>query len=117
MALRFIPGLERAKAAPVTEARVRKLIADAGGGGGGGPVAWGDVTGKPSVFPPDAHTQAASSITDLATTVQGYPLSAFADPVAAVDFAQQQSLQFVIENRTSDPGSPVSGQIWLRTDL
>jgi hypothetical protein len=23
----------------------------------------------------------------------------------------------VIENRTSDPGSPVSGQIWLRTDL
>lgn len=24
-----------------------------GGGGGGGPVAWDDVTGKPSVFPPD----------------------------------------------------------------
>lgn len=24
---------------------------------------------------------------------------------------------FVVENRTSDPGSPVSGQIWLRTDL
>jgi hypothetical protein len=23
----------------------------------------------------------------------------------------------VIENRTSDPGSPVTGQIWLRTDL
>lgn len=23
----------------------------------------------------------------------------------------------VIETRTSDPGSPVSGQIWLRTDL
>lgn len=55
MALRFIPGLERSKAAPVTEARVRKLIADAGGGGGGGPVAWGDVTGKPSVFPPDTE--------------------------------------------------------------
>lgn len=38
-------------------------------------------------------------------------------PVASVDFAQQQALNFVIENRTSDPGSPVSGQIWLRTDL
>ena len=23
----------------------------------------------------------------------------------------------VIENRTSDPASPVSGQMWLRTDL
>ncbi len=23
----------------------------------------------------------------------------------------------VIETRTSDPGSPVEGQIWLRTDL
>ena len=23
----------------------------------------------------------------------------------------------VIENRTSDPGAPVSGQLWLRTDL
>jgi hypothetical protein len=68
MALRFIPGLERSKAQPVTEARVRKLIADAGGGGGG-PVAWVDVTGKPSVFPPDAHTQAASTITDFSEAV------------------------------------------------
>jgi hypothetical protein len=24
---------------------------------------------------------------------------------------------FVIENRTSDPGSPATGQIWLRTDI
>ena len=23
----------------------------------------------------------------------------------------------VVENRTSDPGAPVSGQLWLRTDL
>jgi hypothetical protein len=35
----------------------------------------------------------------------------------AVDFAEQQALQFVIENRTSDPISPVDGHIWLRTDL
>jgi len=39
------------------------------------------------------------------------------DPAASVEFAQQQALQFVVENRTSDPGSPVSGQLWLRTDL
>lgn len=34
-----------------------------------------------------------------------------------IDFNQKQALQLVIENRTSDPGSPVTGQIWFRTDL
>jgi hypothetical protein len=62
-------------------------------------------------------TQPAATISDLSSTVQAYPLDVFADPVAPVEFAQQQALQFVIENRTSDPGAPVSGQLWLRTDL
>ena len=44
-------------------------------------------------------------------------LSALADPDASIEFAKQQALQFVVENRTSDPGSPADGQIWLRTDL
>lgn len=39
------------------------------------------------------------------------------EPTASVEFAQQQALQFVIENRTSDPVSPVTGQLWLRVDL
>lgn len=38
-------------------------------------------------------------------------------PAASVDFNGQQALNFRIENRTSDPGSPATGQIWLRTDL
>jgi hypothetical protein len=62
-------------------------------------------------------TQLSATISDLAPTVQAYTLDAFANPVASLDFAQQQTLQFVIENRTSDPGAPVTGQIWLRTDL
>lgn len=37
--------------------------------------------------------------------------------VADLDFAQFEALQFVLENRTSDPGAPVAGQMWLRTDL
>lgn len=78
---------------------VRSLIRQFGEGGGGS-VAWGDITGIPATFPPDAHA-----------------LSAHTDPTASVQFAQQQALQFVIENRTSDPGSPVAGQLWLRTDL
>jgi hypothetical protein len=34
-----------------------------------------------------------------------------------VDFAKHQALGLVIENRTSDPTTPVTGQIWFRTDL
>lgn len=34
-----------------------------------------------------------------------------------VDYGQHQALQFVLENRTSDPVSPVPGQLWFRTDL
>lgn len=66
---------------------------------------------------PTAHTHVSANVTDLATTVQAYTLDTFANPVAALDFAKQQTLQFVIENRTSDPGSPATGQMWLRTDI
>lgn len=37
------------------------------GGGGGGSTAWADITGKPSTFPPSAHTQTASTISDSTT--------------------------------------------------
>lgn len=74
---------------------------------------YGDVTvsGGGTVITIDVG---AVGITELDASVT---LDAIADPVASVDFAQQQALQFVIENRTSDPGSPVSGQLWLRVDL
>lgn len=44
-------------------------------------------------------------------------LHEFGEPTASVEFNGQQALTFRIENRTSDPGSPSAGQIWLRTDL
>lgn len=31
--------------------------------------------------------------------------------------ASNPPTNFIIENRTTDPASPVTGQIWLRTDL
>jgi hypothetical protein len=34
-----------------------------------------------------------------------------------VDFTDNQALNFRIENRTSDPGTPTVGELWLRTDL
>ena len=44
-------------------------------------------------------------------------LDAIDAPVASVNFADQQALSFRIENRTSDPVSPTTGQVWLRTNL
>ena len=44
-------------------------------------------------------------------------LDTIPSPAADVDFADQQATSFRIENRTSDPGTPTVGQIWLRTDL
>lgn len=38
-------------------------------------------------------------------------------PTSSVDFNQQQVVELRLENRTSDPGSPAVGEIWLRTDL
>lgn len=88
----------------------------------GGAVADGDygditVSGAGTVWTVDSGAVAASEISNLAATVQAYTLDTFANPVASMDFAQQQTLQFVVENRTSDPGAPVAGQLWLRTDL
>jgi hypothetical protein len=44
-------------------------------------------------------------------------LDEHAAPTAAVDFAGQEATSFRLENRTSTPGSPAVGQMWLRTDL
>jgi hypothetical protein len=58
-----------------------------------------------------------SRVSDLESGGTTPTLDAVPAPVASVDFVQQQALQFRIENRTSDPGSPAVGEIWLRVDL
>ena len=40
-----------------------------------GSSAWVDITGKPSTFPPSAHTQAWSTITSTPTTLSGYGIT------------------------------------------
>jgi len=95
--------------------------------------AWADVTGEPTTLAgygitdgaTDAELAAHESDTTnvhgiadtsaLATTAT--PISSFAAAVASVNFNDQQGLAFRIENRTTDPGTPTVGQIWLRTDL
>lgn len=60
---------------------------------------------------------AATALTTLGAMPATTTLDAIPAPVASVEFDQQQALQFVVENRTSDPSSPVPGQLWFRTDL
>lgn len=73
-------------------------------GAGGGGVADGDkgditVSGGGTVWTLDLN------------------LSQISAPTGSVNFNGQQATSFRIENRTSDPVSPTTGQIWLRTDL
>jgi len=42
--------------------------------GGSGSSAWSAITGKPSTFPPDAHTQAISTVTGLSAAIATIPV-------------------------------------------
>lgn len=45
------------------------------------------------------------------------PLNTLAPPVDTVNFNGQQASALVLENRTSDPVNPTTGQLWIRVDL
>lgn len=73
-----------------------------------------DLAGKAA----STHAHAGTDITSGTVAAARLPtLDAITAPVAAVNFNGQQATTFLIENRTSDPGSPSTGQLWLRTDL
>jgi phage-related tail fiber protein len=52
--------------------------------GGGTTVAWDDVTGKPSTFPPSTHGHAISEVTNLQTTLDGKAATIHAHAIADV---------------------------------
>ena len=66
----------------------------------------GDVTVTGGVWEVDAGT---IGLTELSAS--GTP------SVATYLRGDNQFTSLILENRTSDPGSPTTGQIWLRTDL
>jgi hypothetical protein len=41
-------------------------------------IPWTDVTGRPSTFPPSAHTHVAADVTDFATAARAVPLTGYA---------------------------------------
>lgn len=48
-------------------AKIAKAVSE----GGGGVSSWGDLTDKPSEFPPEAHTHAIADVTGLQTSLDG----------------------------------------------
>ena len=100
----------------------------AGGGGGGtvatdaiwdakGDLAVGTGANTASKLTVGTNGKALIAASGEATGLKWGTLDEIAAPVASVNFSDQQALSFRIENRTSDPVSPTTGQIWLRTDL
>lgn len=69
-----------------------------------GAVTYAKTTG----VAPSSHSHTSGSLPTL---------DAISAPVGSVNFNDQQATSFRIENRTSDPGTPTVGQVWLRTDL
>jgi len=60
---------------------IQSLLESSGGGGGPTTVAWADITGKPTSFPPASHTHTASQISDASSV--GKSVMTAADAAAA----------------------------------
>lgn len=68
----------------------------------------------------DALTITVSNLsTSLSTSYANVNLSNLSAVVVNthMNFNGKQAITFVVENRTSDPTSPVAGQMWFRTDI
>lgn len=115
-----VGGTPRDVAAVVNQI-LRRLKALAASGGAPSSAEYITAATDPTLTAERVATSTATVIWDFTTAGQAKAnvgtLNTIPAPVASVNFAQQQAVSFVIENRTSDPGSPVAGQIWLRTDL
>ncbi len=77
-----------------------------------GAVDYSELSGVPSTFAPSAHATSHKN-----SGGDEILLHELGEPTGSVNFNDQQALSFRIENRTSDPGTPTTGQIWIRTDL
>lgn len=91
--------------------QLRDLVGE--GGGGGGPVAWDDVTDKPSTFTPASHTQAISTIDGLQTALDAKAATSHSHAISDVS-----GLQTALDGKSSSSHShAISDVTGLQTAL
>lgn len=89
--------------------RLRRAAGSGGGSsGGGGSVAWADVTGKPSTFPPSGHTHPAAEVTGTKTSSF---ISDFAAAVAALITGKADTVHAHTASQVSDFAEAVDDRI------
>jgi hypothetical protein len=100
------------------------------GGGGGGGVSDGDkgditVSGGGATWTIDNNAVTLAKVADISQGIIIGRISVGSGDPETLTPSQVQTIlnsggpwaTGLIENLTSDPGSPATGQIWLRTDL
>lgn len=74
----------------------------------GGDVAWDDITGKPSVFTPDAHTQAIGTVTGLQAALDAKAATSHAHVIA-----DTTGLQAAIDGKSATGHTHVKADVGL----
>jgi hypothetical protein len=77
-----------------------------GGGGGGGSVAWVDVTGKPSTFPPSTHSHAIGDVTGLQTALDAKAAASHSHAIGDVT-----GLQTALDGKAATSHSHIIGDV------
>ena len=77
--LKGLRGLKEKLDKPLTKLEAARLY-----GGGSGSVAWSGVTGKPSTFPPEAHTHLVADVTGLQGALDGKALASHVHPATGI---------------------------------
>lgn len=90
-------------------AKIAKAVSE----GGGGVSSWGDLTDKPSEFPPEAHTHAIADVTGLQTTLDGKSAVGHTHAIADVT-----GLQTALDGKAAaDHTHPTPYRVLLGTDF
>ena len=80
-------------------------------------VAWGNVSGKPSTYPPSAHTQAISTITNLQSELDGkFPHSTISSQVD-LDTITTTGIYHIAMSLSSDYHAPTTNHHTLIVDF
>jgi hypothetical protein len=117
-----------------SDGRVVPIGGNSSGGDGGssGPAAWDQITGKPSTFPPSAHTHQQSEVDGLEGRLNQIEDSitdggGFIDaPDDGAQYARQSvnskmvwsvvSGESLVHVGDDAPENPATGQLWFNTD-